>query len=111
MAELITLTGFSMHQRGDRRGHQQAHKVERLGLFALLSMEVPAAAHREVCAGRVSNHQIPAGVEHLFNGLLQVPARIGLAVEQVTAPCVVTAAAEGVTNAAAVFAGNQNLHP
>jgi hypothetical protein len=105
----MMLTGFSMHQRGigaaiSRRTKSSA--VERFGLFALLAMEVARTTDGKVGAWRVSNHQIPAAVEQLLDGLLQMPARVGLTLEQITAPCVMTAAPEGIAHAAAVFAGD-----
>jgi hypothetical protein len=95
----------------DRCIHQQAHKIERFGLLLLLSMEVARSADGEVSAWRVGDHQIPADVEHLLDGLLQVVARISLTLEQITTPCVMAAAPEGIPHSTAVFAGDQHPHP
>jgi hypothetical protein len=96
MAELITLTGFSMHQR--------------LGLFALLAVEVARSAHGQMSAGWVRDHQIPAAAKHVLNWRLIVPVGVGFAIQQVAAPCVVAAAPEGITHPAAVFTGDEDAH-
>ena len=79
-------------------------------MFALLAVEVAAAGHREMSAWWMSNHQIPAITKHLLYRLLQVPLRIAFAWQQVTAPCVVAIAAKSITDAGAVFAGDEHPH-
>jgi peptide deformylase len=58
----------------------------------------------------MSDHQIPALIEDLLDWMLQVPTGIGLALEQITAPCVMTMAAEGIAHSAAVFTGDKDSH-
>ena len=56
------------------------------------------------------NHQIPTVAEYFLDWLLQMPLRIAFAWQQVTAPCVVAMAAERITHAGAVFAGDEHPH-
>ena len=86
--------------------HQQAHEVEGFGLLALFAMEVAGTADGQMGAGWMGHHQIPAISQHLLNRALKVVAWVGLALQQIAAPCVMAKAAEGVTNATAVLAGD-----
>ena len=72
----------------------------------MFAVKVACSADGEVSAWRVSDHQIPPERQHILDRLLQVPARIGLAIQQITAPCVVATAPESIAHAGAVFAGN-----
>jgi hypothetical protein len=86
--------------------HQQAHEVQRLNLLLLLTVKVPAAANRKMRAWRMRHHQIPAISQYILNRLLQVPLRIGLALQQIAAPCVMPATAKCIADAGAVFTSN-----
>ena len=58
----------------------------------------------------MSDHQIPALIKNLLDWFLQMPTGIGLALEQITAPCVMAMAAKGIAYSAAVFAGDKDSH-
>ena len=91
--------------------HQHPHEVKRFGLLALLAVKMPATRYRQMRAWRMSNHQVPAITEQLLDWLLQVPLRVAFAWQQIAAKSVVAMAAERITHAGAVFAGNENPHP
>jgi hypothetical protein len=91
---------------GDRCRHQQAYKVQCLNLLTLLTVKMPAAANRKMRTRRMRHHQIPAISQHILNRLLQMPLRVGLAFQQVAAPCVMPATAKCIADAGAVFTGN-----
>jgi len=61
-------------------------------------------------AWRMSNHQIPSLAQNLLDRLLQVPLRIAFTWQQIAAPCVVAMTAERITDAGAVFAGDEYPH-
>jgi hypothetical protein len=61
-------------------------------------------------AWRVGDHQIPAVAEYLLDWMLQVPLRIAFAWQQVAAKSIVAMAAKCITDAGAVFAGNEYPH-
>jgi hypothetical protein len=109
MIELITLTVFNAPPIYWCR-HKQPHEIQRLSLLAMLTVKVPAAANRKMRTRRMRHHQIPAISQHLLHRMLQMPARIALALQQVTAPRVMPATAESIADAGAVFAGNEDAH-
>jgi hypothetical protein len=86
--------------------HKQAHKVQRLNLLALLAVEMPTAANGKMRTRRMRHHQIPTISQYILNRLLQMPLRIGLAFQQITAPCVMPAPAKCIADAGAVFTSN-----
>ena len=90
----------------DRCRHEQPHKVQSLGLLALLAMEMPAAGHRQMRAWWMGDHQIPAIAQHLLYWLLQVPLRVAFAWQQIAAKSKMPATPKGITDTGAVFAGN-----
>jgi hypothetical protein len=91
---------------GDRCRHQQAHEVESFSLFPLLAMEMPTAANRKMRARRMRHHQVPAIGQYLLDRMLQMPLRVSLAFQQITAPCVMSAPAKCIADAGAVFTSN-----
>ena len=58
----------------------------------------------------MSDHQVPVLTEEVFNGLLEVVGGVCFTGEQITRPRIVPVRAEGITNATAVFAGDENTH-
>ena len=60
--------------------------------------------------GWMGNHQIPALGQHLLNWCLIVPAWVGFAFQQVTAPRVVAVAAKRIAHSAAVFTCDEDAH-
>ena len=73
-------------------------------------MKMPTAADCKMRTRRMRHHQIPSSAKHLLNGLLQMPAWVAFALQQVAAPRVMAAAPEGIANAGAVFAGDKHAH-
>ena len=61
-------------------------------------------------AGGMGDHQVPSIGQYLLDWLLQVPLRIALTVQQIAAPCIVTATAECVTDPSAVFTSDEDPH-
>jgi hypothetical protein len=89
--------------------HEQAHEGEGLRLFLALLVEPPRPAHGEVSAWRVSDHQIPAHVQHLAH--VPAPVRPGLlAGQQVARHGIVTPFDKRIAHGGAVLAGNEHFH-
>jgi hypothetical protein len=55
----------------------------------------------------VSNHQIPAIIQHILHRTLEVRT-VHLGGQQVATPSIVAAATERITDTSAVLAGNKN---
>jgi hypothetical protein len=67
---------------------------------------MPAAANGKMRTRRMRHHQIPTISQYILNRLLQMPLRISLAFQQITAPCVMPAPAKCIADAGAVFTSN-----
>jgi hypothetical protein len=66
--------------------HQRPHKLQSLGLFDLLAMEMAGTTDRKVGAWWVGNHQIPPVTQNLANITLYVrPAILGR--QEIATPC------------------------
>ena len=92
--------------------HQKTNKAQGLALAPVpdLLREMAAAAYSKMRARRMGNHQVPLLIEDFLDWLLQMPLRIAFAFEQITGPSIVAALAESISDAGAVFTGDENSH-